>query len=76
MTGAHVFVDESKARGYIIAATVAPQACLRESRKTLRGLLLKGQDRLHFAKENDSYRRSILSSMCELGLLVDLYVRP
>lgn len=72
--GAHVFVDESKARGYIIAATVVPPERLHSSRKALRGLLLKGQDRLHFAKESDSYRRSILSSMCALDLSVDLYV--
>jgi hypothetical protein len=72
--GSHVFVDESKARGYIIAATVVPAEQVRNSRKALRGLLLKGQDRLHFAKESDSYRRSILSSMCALGFSIDVYV--
>lgn len=69
-----VFVDESKSRGYIVAATAASPATIRESEKALRMLLKPGQRRLHFKSERDSRRREILSGMCKLDVRVAMWV--
>ena len=56
----HTFVDESKARTFILVGATCPTAALDSVRKSLTGLLLPGQERLHFSKERDSRRRSAL----------------
>jgi len=58
-----MFIDESKANGYIIAATVVGDVKLAETRALLRELVLPGQRRIHFAKESDRRRRHVLSAM-------------
>ena len=71
---AHVFVDESKARDYFVAAaTVTPERSSRLDRD-LRKLTRRGQSRTHFSSEKDSSRRELLSRMAGLGVLVQLYV--
>lgn len=70
---AHIFVDETKDRGYLIAAAVLVPRDLVPARTTLRQLLLRGQRRLHFKKESDSRRRTILSTMITLGATVTIY---
>lgn len=72
--GDRVFVDESKARGYIVAATAASPLSQRVAEKALRGLLRPGQRRIHFKSERDSRRREILSRMCELDLRVTVWI--
>ena len=57
----HMFVDESKARSFILVGTMCPDAALNPLRKGLTKLLLPGQERLHFTKERDSRRREILT---------------
>ncbi|RWZ68078.1 hypothetical protein ELQ92_02170 [Labedella populi] len=71
--GSHVFVDESKARGYYIAAAAVSSGDLQATSRELRGLVRRGQRRIHFTHESDSSRRSILSSMCELDVRVVVY---
>ena len=72
MTG-HVFVDESKARGYLLAAAALLPGDLDHARSVVRGLTLPGQQRLHMTKESDPRRRSILSALHGLDLTVTLY---
>lgn len=72
--GDRVFVDESKARGYIIAATAASLSSQRVAEKALRSLLKPGQRRIHFKSERDSRRREILSRMHELDLRVTVWI--
>lgn len=70
----HVFVDESKARDYFVAAaTVAPDRTSQVDRD-LRKLTRRGQSRIHFKSERDSSRRVLLSRMAGAGLRVQLYV--
>jgi len=58
---AHIFVDETKDRGYLIAASVVLPRDLQPARAALRALLLPGQRRIHFTKEKDPRRRAILA---------------
>jgi len=55
----HVFVDETKRRGYLLVASVVIPGEVDALRRTLRGLVLPGQRRLHRKDENDRTRRSI-----------------
>jgi hypothetical protein len=70
---AHIFVDETKDRGYLIAAAVLVPRDLGPARTELRQLLLRGQSRIHFKKERDSRRHIILSKMVTLGAKVTIY---
>jgi len=59
----HMFVDESKARSYVLAGVTCPTESLQAVRATLMGFLLPGQTRLHFSKERDHRRSAILKSL-------------
>jgi hypothetical protein len=69
----HVFVDETKSRGLLMAAARCPAGDLNVNRKALRALLLPGQERLHFNNESDARRKKILATISAFQLLVDLY---
>ena len=49
----YVYVDESKARAYILVATAVSAADRASVEKELRSLLKHGQRRLHFNSESD-----------------------
>ncbi|MEE3919283.1 hypothetical protein V2I01_15865 [Micromonospora sp. BRA006-A] len=57
---AHVFVDETKERGLLVAAVVMHPADLTAARRSIRDLILPGQHRIHFHKERDDRRRQII----------------
>lgn len=69
----HVFVDETKERGFLITAAIVRQEELDVARKTVRGLVLPGQRRLHFASERDSRRRRMLDVLLPLTVGVTAY---
>ncbi|MFD3405096.1 hypothetical protein ACFWUU_30710 [Kribbella sp. NPDC058693] len=69
----HVFVDENKTRGFLMVAARCPSGDVAVNRKALRGLLLPGQERLHFRHETDARRKQILDVIAGLHLLVDIY---
>lgn len=69
----HAFVDESKAKGLLLAMTLIDSSDVGSARKTLRGLLLPGQRRLHFHNEQNTRRRSIINTVLHLPLVVRIY---
>lgn len=71
-----VFVDESKANDYLLASTVIDLLDLTAARRTVRGFVLPGQNRLHMTKESDSRRRLILASIARLPLATTVYRAP
>lgn len=73
MLGVHAFVDETKAKGLVVAAAIMDPAALPAARKVLNGLRAGGQSRIHFAKESDRRRRSICSAISDLGVSVHVY---
>jgi hypothetical protein len=64
--GRHVFVDESKARDYLLASTILDAADVAPARRVVRSLVLPGQNRLHMTKESDGRRRVILDAIEQL----------
>jgi hypothetical protein len=69
----HVFVDESKNRGYLLAAGVVLPADLDVTRRVIRGLVLPGQRRLHMKDENDSRKRAIVAALVDVGVRATIY---
>ncbi|MFI5710805.1 hypothetical protein [Kribbella sp. NPDC051620] len=69
----HVFVDETKTRGLLMAAARCQAGEVAVQRKALRGLLLPGQERLHFRHESNARRKKILGVIGGFHALVDLY---
>ncbi|NEM91502.1 hypothetical protein [Galbitalea soli] len=66
-------MDESKTKGYFLAATAAGQNDVARLEKHLRSLLRPGQRRIHFTSESDSSRRTLLAALAGLELHVVVY---
>jgi hypothetical protein len=69
----HVYVDESKRGGYLVAASIHPAAELAEVRSLMRGLVLKGQRRVHMSKESDPRRKVIVATLVGAGIRANVY---
>lgn len=63
MAGPHLFVDESKKRGYLFAVAAVHIGDVQRERALMRSFLLHGQSHLHFTKESDGRRRTILHEL-------------
>ena len=53
---AHVFVDETKERGYLVAAAFVDPSQVTAARRAMAGLILPRQRRIHFNSERDERR--------------------
>ncbi|MEV0001269.1 hypothetical protein AB0H28_03140 [Micromonospora sp. NPDC050980] len=71
--GPHIFVDETKERGLVLAAAVLERHRLTAARQLIAGLTLRGQRSIHFCKERNDRRREILLALRDLGPTVLLY---
>jgi|SRR5882757_4393508 len=76
MSGDHIFVDESKRNGLLLAAVAVNAGRLSAARITLRGLLLPGQRRIHFKDERLSRKRQIIRAFAQTGATATIYVAP
>ncbi len=70
----HVFLAETKQRGYVVAAAAAVVAGDWEPlRRVVRELVLPGQRRMHMKTERDSRRREIVAAFVGSGVEVVIY---
>ncbi len=69
----HVYVDETKRRGYLLAAAVVLPADSDAVRRVIRGLVLSGQRRLHMKDEHDSRKRAIAAAIAAAGVQATIY---
>ena len=69
----HVFVDESKVRGLLVAAVVSSATDVNVHRRAMASLLMPRQRRLHFTKESAARQRQILGVIDTLDLTFRLY---
>jgi hypothetical protein len=63
----HLFVDETKERGFLLTAVRVRSQELDVARKAVRELVLPGQRRLHFTSERDSRRKRALDLLLPLA---------
>jgi len=68
-----VFVDESKARGYLLVAVFVNSADLPRTRKHVNTLRLPRQRRLHFTTASKPHRKAILRGLAESGVSATMY---
>jgi len=73
MMNAHVFVDESKSRGLLLAAALVPPDELARLRKLVDGLRLPRQRRIHFTAESDARRKIILTALADAHVQAIVY---
>lgn len=62
-----LFVDESKTKGYTMAAALVTPDDVTVLRRNVRSLVLPGQRRIHFTKEQPERKRLILSRLISFG---------
>lgn len=67
----HVYVDETKARGYVLAAVTVTDPA--GTRKTVRGLVRSGNRRLHMVDERPARRPEIVAELVTVGIEVTIY---
>ena len=68
-----LFLDESKTKGYTVSAVAISTPNIVSVRRRVAELRLKGQRRIHFTKESDRRRRTILSTMTSLRVTAHIY---
>lgn len=73
MPAPHVFVDESKSHGLLVAAAVLSPQDLARSRAQLRALVHPGSHRIHMTKESGRHRQKIAAAVAAMPVLVDVY---
>jgi hypothetical protein len=76
VSAAFVFVDESKAKDYVLIAVAIDPPRVAESRRAVRSLLLPGQHRLHMKQENESRKRLLLDTFSALEITVTIFRAP
>ncbi|WP_426594694.1 hypothetical protein ACPPVS_03965 [Cellulomonas sp. McL0617] len=76
MRGGHVFVDESKAKDFLLVAAVMLPNGVDAARRSMRTLQLQGQSELHMVRESDGRRRTILATITLLEPQVTIYRAP
>jgi len=62
-----LFADESKTKGYTMVAALVAPGDVASLRRDVRSLVLPGQRRIHFTKEQPERKRLILSRLTAFG---------
>ena len=62
-----VFVDESERSQYLLVSVAVDSRALATVRSAMRGLLLPGERRIHFATEKVRRRRQLLDRIATMG---------
>jgi hypothetical protein len=70
---AHVFIDETKAKGFVMVAAAIPAEALTPARRVMREFVGSGRRRLHFAKERDHARKLVAKAIVSLGHSIAIY---
>ena len=68
-----LFVDESKAKGYTMVAALVVPGDVTSLRRDVRSLVLPGQRRIHFTKEQPERKRLILSRLTAFGAQAQVF---
>lgn len=64
--GTQFFVDETKAKSYLVVAAVCPDSALAPARRVIGRLVLAGQRSIHMKQESVRRRGQIADAICAL----------
>ncbi|BBZ48711.1 hypothetical protein H7H82_10165 [Mycobacterium heidelbergense] len=73
MAARHIYVDETKHGGYLVAATIIVGDELGPARAVVQDLLKPGQQHLHMKDEADGRKESIAKVLVAAGLRTTVY---
>lgn len=73
MTIRHIYVDETKHRGYLMVASVHAAEDIDALRDVVRGLLLPGQRYLHMKDQQEGRKRTIVRAIIDSGVQATVY---
>ena len=73
MSRRRVFVDETKAKGYVLVAGALIPADVTGIRRTVRGLIAPGQNRIHMKSEKKPRQHQILAALNGLDIRATVY---
>lgn len=68
-----IYVDETKAKGYVLVAGVMLPADTAQIRQVVRGLVAPGQRRVHMKSEKTPRQHQIVSALLRLELRAVIY---
>lgn len=68
-----LFVDEGKRQGYVIVAAVVADGDTAQLRKNVTALRTPGSERIHFVRESDGRRRTLLREFARLGVRTTVF---
>ena len=71
--GGQIFIDESKAKDYLLVGAIIQPTELAAARKAACKLILPGQYRVHMFKESEQRKKIILASISAIGAEVLIY---
>ncbi|GAB2499407.1 hypothetical protein GCM10027063_43730 [Promicromonospora xylanilytica] len=66
--GCNAYVDETKARGYVLAVVFVPPRDVHTLRAALRGLRAAGSRSIHFHKANNAQRAAVVDALVTYGV--------
>jgi hypothetical protein len=66
--GCNAYVDETKARGYVLAVVFVPPRDVHKLRATLRSLRAAGSRSIHFHKANNAQRAAVMDALVAYGV--------
>lgn len=69
----YLYLDESKANDYIIAAAVVAPESRSELRRLMNSLRMPGQSRVHMVSEEARRRKAILSALAASDVQVEIF---
>lgn len=65
----NIYVDETKARNYVLAVVFVAPRDVHTLRSTLRGLRIPGSRSVHFHKANNTQRAAVIDALLEHGVI-------
>ncbi len=68
-----IYVDESKAKAYLLVAVIIAPGQAAGFRKRMVGLRMPKQGHIHFVNERDSRRKMILDELVDMGIQSKVY---
>lgn len=68
-----VYIDESKAKDYVLVAAVLSPGELTAARRALRAIIMPGQRRLHIKRESNARRGAIITAIAATGATATIY---
>jgi hypothetical protein len=66
LVSTHFFIDETKAKSYLVAAAVCSDSARAPALRAIRNLILPGQRSIHMKQESSRRRSQIADAVCDL----------